>query len=45
MRDLEIDSGLKWVVEGVYNHSVGHYELVIDTKTNTVVHFLYWSTK
>jgi RHS repeat-associated protein len=38
-----LPTGLRWDVEGTYNKSKGIWELVIDTKTNTVLHFLFKS--
>jgi len=44
MQDTQTATGLKWVVEGWYNHSFGVFELVIDPNTNTILHFLFRST-
>ena len=39
--DKSLKYGLKWVVSGSYNNKSGIWELVIDYKTNTIVHFLF----
>lgn len=33
---------LSWNVEGSFNGSVGRYELIIDPKSNTVWHFVFY---
>jgi RHS repeat-associated protein len=38
-----VEGALKWVYEGTMNGSIGRWELVIDTKTNTVLHYLFTS--
>ena len=43
MVDSSLETGLKWVVEGSYKGSFGVWELVIDTATDTIVHFLFRS--
>ena len=43
MADSSLKNGLKWVVNGAYNGSSGVWELVVDAKTNTIVHFLFRS--
>lgn len=43
MADSSLKNGLKWVVNGTYNGSSGVWELVVDTTTNTIVHFLFRS--
>ena len=43
MADSSLKNGLKWVVNGTYNGSSGAWELVVDTATNTIVHFLFRS--
>ena len=43
MADSSLKDGLKWVVNGTYNGSSGVWELVVDTITNTIVHFLFRS--
>lgn len=43
MADSSLKNGLKWVVNGTYNDSSGVWELVVDTTTNTIVHFLFRS--
>lgn len=43
MADSSLKNGLKWVVNGTYNGSSGVWELVVDTTTNTTVHFLFRS--
>jgi hypothetical protein len=40
-----VPGALRWDVEGSINGSRGVWELVIDTKTNTVLHFLFKSVK
>ena len=42
-QDLSLKNGLKWVVSGSYNGSYGVWELVINSATNTIVHFLFRS--
>lgn len=39
-----VPGALRWNVQGTMNGSKGVYELVVDPKTNTVLHFLYKST-
>ncbi len=39
VQDAVLQSGLRWDVEGVFRGSSGIWELVIDTSTNTIVHF------
>ena len=39
VRDATLAGGLKWVVEGTYRGSEGQWELVIDTISQTIVHF------
>ena len=34
---------LSWTVEGTFNGITGHYEIIIDPKTNTVWHFVFKS--
>ena len=41
--DSVLTYGLKWVVKGSYNGKNGLWELVIDSSTNTIVHFLFRS--
>jgi len=41
--DKSMKYGLKWVVKGTYNGKSGVWELVINTATNTIVHFLFRS--
>jgi hypothetical protein len=36
-----LPGGLRWDVTGTFNGRQGAWELVIDTETNTVVHFLF----
>ena len=36
---------LSWNVEGIFNGSLGIYELIIDPETNTVWHFVFKSKK
>ena len=43
MADSSLKNGLKWVVNGTYNGSSGVWKLVVDAKTNTIVHFLFRS--
>ncbi|WP_160356387.1 hemagglutinin repeat-containing protein [Bordetella sp. 02P26C-1] len=38
-----VPGALRWDVEGTMNGSKGTYELVVDTNTNTVLHFLFKS--
>jgi hypothetical protein len=38
-----LPGGLRWDVAGAFNGSEGVWELVIDTETNTVVHYLFRS--
>jgi RHS repeat-associated protein len=40
-----IPGGLRWDVPGALNGSKGSWELVIDPKSSTVVHFFFKSTK
>lgn len=40
-----VPGALRWDVKGTMNGSKGKYELVIDPKTNTVLHFLFKSEK
>ncbi|BDR54519.1 hypothetical protein KIMH_06300 [Bombiscardovia apis] len=40
-----VPGALRRDVEGTTNASKGKYELVIDPKTNTVLHFLFKSEK
>lgn len=37
--DSILQSGLRWDVSGTFRGSTGTWELVVDTSTNTVVHF------
>ena len=37
--DTVLQSGLRWDVLGMFRGSTGTWELVVDTSTNTVVHF------
>ncbi|MDE5907384.1 MAG: DUF4280 domain-containing protein [Lachnospiraceae bacterium] len=37
--DVILQSGLRWDVSGTFRGSTGIWELVVDTSTNTVVHF------
>ena len=37
--DAILQSGLRWDVSGTFRGSTGIWELVVDTSTNTVVHF------
>ena len=39
VQDSILKSGLRWDVEGIFRGSAGTWELVVDTSTNTVVHF------
>ena len=34
-----MQSGLRWDVSGTFRGSTGIWELVVDTSTNTVVHY------
>lgn len=43
MADSSLKNGLKWVVNGAYNGSSSVWKLVVDAKTNTIVHFLFRS--
>lgn len=43
LADKSMKYGLKWVVKGTYNGKSGVWELVINTATNTIVHFLFRS--
>ena len=36
-------NALSWTVEGTFNGSIGHYELIIDSTSNTVWHFVFKS--
>ena len=45
IKDLSLSNGLKWVVPGSYNGASGVWELVINTETNTIVHYLFRSAK
>ena len=36
-----VSSALKWVVPGSFNNKIGNWELVVDMKTDTVIHFLF----
>jgi hypothetical protein len=45
VKDAYLLNGLKWVVQGTYNGSKGIYDLVIDMDTQTIVHFLFKSSK
>ena len=36
-----VPSALRWDAPGAFNGTAGTYELVIDTSTNTVLHFLF----
>ena len=36
-----IKGGLKWVVEGSFNGTLGRWELVYDVEKNLIVHFLF----
>ena len=38
-----VPGALRWDVQGEMNGSKGSYELVVDPKTNTVLHFLFKS--
>ena len=38
---LAFTTVLQWDVSGSYNNKSGIWELVIDYKTNTIVHFLF----
>lgn len=40
-----VPGALRWDVQGTMNGSKGTYELVVDPKTNTVLHFLFKSGK
>ena len=37
--DTILQSGLRWDVSGTFRGSTGTWELVVDTSTNTIVHF------
>ena len=37
--DAILQSGLRWDVSGTFRGSTGTWKLVVDTSTNTVVHF------
>ena len=37
--DIVLESGLRWDVPGTFRGTAGTWELVVDTDTNTVVHF------
>lgn len=37
--DTVLQSGLRWDISGTFRGSTGTWELVVDTSTNTVVHF------
>ncbi len=39
VKDVVLQSGLRWNVTGTFRGSSGTCELVVDTSTNTVVHF------
>ena len=41
--DASLSNGLKWIVDGSYNGSVGVWELVVDVDNNRIVHFLFRS--
>ena len=41
--DLRGTNALSWTVEGTFNGSIGHYELIIDSTSNTVWHFVFKS--
>ena len=38
-QDVILQSGLRWDVSGSFRGSTGMWELVVDTSTNTIVHF------
>ncbi|MDR1461125.1 MAG: hypothetical protein LBI78_05720 [Campylobacteraceae bacterium] len=40
-----VSGALRWDVQGTMNGKQGMYELVVDPNTNTVLHFLFKSTK
>lgn len=40
-----VPGALRWDVPGAFNGSTGTWELVIDPKTNTVLHFLFKGAK
>ncbi len=40
-KDLFLDNGLKWNVEGLLNGKDGIWELVVDMDSKKVVHFLF----
>ena len=39
VKDNFLEYGLRWDVEGIFRGSTGIWELVIDTSTNTIMHF------
>ncbi|MFR4350197.1 MAG: hypothetical protein ACLT3H_00840 [Roseburia sp.] len=41
--DVVLQSGVRWDVSGTFRGSTGTWELVVDTSTNTVVHFNFVS--
>ncbi len=34
-----LESGIRWNVSGTFRGTTGTWELVVDTSTNTIVHF------
>ena len=39
VKDTALKNGLRWDVEGTFRGSTGTWELVVDTSSNTIVHF------
>ena len=39
VKDTVLKNGLRWDVEGTFRGSTGTWELVVDTSSNTIVHF------
>jgi hypothetical protein len=39
VKDTVLKNGLRWDVQGTFRGSTGTWELVVDTSTNTIVHF------
>lgn len=39
VKDTVLKNGLRWDVEGTFRGSTGTWELVVDSSSNTIVHF------
>ena len=41
VRDAHVNTALRWDVQGTFRGKTGTWELVVDTASNTILHFLF----